>query len=99
MDHLTDKSVVVLDNARAHYQEEALDLIEEKGASVLFLPPYSPDLNPIEMFWAKFTTYLKKKKAKTIETLYEVIADFFETENNEKLTKYILHCGAYRVLD
>ena len=46
--HLTPGKVVILDNAAAHQDEEALELIEQTGATVLFLPPYCPELNPIE---------------------------------------------------
>lgn len=61
-----------MDNAACHKSEESRKLIEQAGCSVLFLPAYSPDLNPIEVFWANF----KKKVRLTldrVETLAEAI--------------------------
>ena len=52
-----------------------VDLIIASGASVVYLPPYSPDLNPIEMMWSKMKAYLRKVKAKTKETLEAAIAE------------------------
>jgi len=57
---LTPQSVVILDNASIHKNEEVIAMIEETQASVLFLPPYCPELNPIEPIWAKIKSDLKK---------------------------------------
>ena len=57
--------VLVLDNARARYDEEAKYLIESTGARLLFLPIYSPEMNPIEYFWSHFTHSLRKQAART----------------------------------
>jgi len=62
---LNPGQVVIMDNATFHKSKESLKLIEEAGCKVLFLPPYSPDLNPIEVFWANF----KKAVRKNLETL------------------------------
>jgi len=53
-------SVIVLDNARFHQSPTTLRLVETAGCQLLFLPPYSPDLNPIEQLWAAFKTRLRK---------------------------------------
>ena len=90
---LTPESVVILDNATAHDDDEALELIETTGAKILFLPPYSPELNPIEMYWAKFKAYLKKEEARTIKSLYEKISIFIGSTGKENMTNYIKHCG------
>lgn len=50
---LTSSNVVILDNAKVHYDKDAIAMIEATGAGVLFLPPYSPELNPIEHIWSK----------------------------------------------
>jgi len=52
--------VVVMDNASFHKSQRTQDLIEQAGCTLLFLPPYSPDLNKIEKFWARLKTYLRK---------------------------------------
>ena len=59
--HLRPGHVVVMDNLRAHKTQVVRELIESKGASVLFLPPYSPELNPIELAWAKLKHFVKKR--------------------------------------
>jgi transposase len=74
---LHEGDVVVMDNLRAHYDEEAIELIEQTGARVLFLPPYSPDFNPIEKMWSKIKSILRKLEARTQEELSEVIAEAF----------------------
>lgn len=50
--------IVLLDNAKAHHVEQVRELIEQAGAQVVYLPPYSPDLNPIELVWSKSNTGL-----------------------------------------
>lgn len=57
--------VVILDNAAFHKSQESKRLIEEAGCRILFLPPYSPDLNPIELFWAN----VKKKVQRLLEKI------------------------------
>ena len=56
---LSPKDIVVMDNLRAHYDSEAISLIESIGACVRFLPPYSPDYNPIEKMWSKIKNLLR----------------------------------------
>src|SRR5262245_50972896 len=76
--------IVVLANVGAHKPQHILDLIRAAGAHVLFLPPYSPDLNPIEMMWSKLKALLKKASARTREALDAAIAhamDFISLED------------------
>jgi len=61
--------IVIMDNLRAHKATGIREAIEQTGARLLFLPPYSPDLSPIERCWAKLKTYLRKAKARTREAL------------------------------
>jgi transposase len=67
--------VVVMDNLSAHKAEAVRTWIETQGAELLYLPPYSPDLNPIEKAWAKLKQLLRTAKARTRETLEQVIAE------------------------
>lgn len=71
---LREGDIVVMDNLTPHKNEETLALIEKAGASVLFLPPYSPDLNPIEKMWSKVKAALRSLEARTHEELLAAIA-------------------------
>jgi transposase len=66
--------IVILDNLPAHRNLEARKAIEDMGAEIRFLPPYSPDFNPIENAFAKFKAYLRKYAARTIDDLWDTIA-------------------------
>ena len=67
--------IVVMDNLSCHKVKGVKEAIEEAGASVLYLPPYSPDFNPIEMMWSKMKTLLRNWKTDTLELLHSVIPD------------------------
>ena len=67
--------VVVMDNLSSHKVSGVRELIETAGAEVLYLPPYSPDLNPIEKAWAKFKQLLRSVKARTKEALEQAIQE------------------------
>lgn len=67
--------VVVMDNLSAHKAPAVRQWIEKAGAEVLFLPPYSPDLNPIEKAWAKLKQMLREAKARTKKTLDQAITE------------------------
>jgi len=76
---LSPGDIVVMDNLRAHYDAEAIALIETQGAAVKFLPPYSPDFNPIEKMWSKIKTRLRGLAARTQLELSEAISQAFFT--------------------
>ena len=67
--------VVVMDNLSAHKAPAVREWIEKAGAEVLYLPPYSPDLNPIEKAWAKLKQLLRAAQARTKETLDQAITE------------------------
>ena len=71
--------IVVMDNLSCHKVKGVKEAIEEAGASVLYLPPYSPDFNPIEMMWSKIKALLRNWKTDTIELLHSVITDAFSS--------------------
>ncbi len=70
---LRGEQIVVLDNLGAHKSERARELIEGRGCRLLFLPPYSPDLNPIEEAFSKIKGALRKAQARTREALIEAV--------------------------
>jgi transposase len=85
--------IVILDNLPGHKGEEAAELIEAAGARLLFLPPYSPDLNPIEMLFAKLKTLLRKAARRTRETLWNTIGNLISDFTAEECANYIRHAG------
>jgi transposase len=85
--------IVVLDNLAAHKDAEALDQIHAAGAEVWFLPPYSPDLNPIEKMWSKIKEFLRAAKARTFEALLAAIADALKTISAQDACGWFESCG------
>jgi transposase len=85
--------IVILDNLPGHKGEEAAELVEAAGAKLLFLPPYSPDLNPIEMLFSKLKTLLRKAAKRTRETLWTTIGDLLTEFSAEECVNYIRHAG------
>jgi transposase len=70
--------IVVMDNLGSHKVEGVRSAIEAVGAELLYLPPYSPDLNPIEKAFAKLKTLLRKAEARTVETLWTAIGELID---------------------
>lgn len=76
---LNEWDVVILDNASFHKSEKTRILIESKRAKLLYLPPYSPDLNPIENYWALLKLYVRKYNT-TFEIFYDILDEFLKKE-------------------
>src|SRR5829696_6347781 len=89
--------VVVMDNLSAHKGSNIRELIEAQGCKLLFLPPYSPDLNPIEEAFAKVKTLLRRAGSRTRETLVEAMGWALEAVIARDARGYFEHCG-YRLL-
>lgn len=83
----------MLDNVGAHKDRRIRPLFEEAGVKVLFLPPYSPDLNPIEECWSKVKGFLKTAKARTIEALETAIAMAVECVSPGDAQGWFKHAG------
>ena len=83
---------VILDNLGAHKSARALDAIRAAGAIPVFLPPYSPELNPIELAWAKLKNILREAKARTREALDEAIARALDLISVEDALGWFRHC-------
>ena len=84
---------VVLDNLAAHTDVRARQLIETAGARLLFLPPYSPDLNPIEKMWSKVKAALRAVKARTSETLQVAIGEALASITAHDAMGWFESCG------
>jgi len=85
--------VVVLDNLAAHKQPEVRAAIEQAGAHVRFLPPYSPDFNPIELAFAKLKAFLRAARPRTFEHVCELMAAALGLFMPDECTNYVRHCG------
>jgi transposase len=85
--------VVVLDNLAAHKVDGVRQAIAAAGASILYLPPYSPDLNPIEQLFAKLKTLLRKAAARTKDELWQAIGRLLATVLPSECANYLNHCG------
>jgi transposase len=85
--------VVVLDNLSAHKVAAARTLIEAAGCTLLFLPPYSPDFNPIEQAWSKLKTLLRTVAARTKEALDAALSAVIERLTAADAQHWFAHCG------
>ena len=85
--------VVIMDNLAAHKSTPIRDAIEAVGARLLFLPPYSPDLNPIENAFAKLKALLRKAAARSIEQLWDAIARIIQTYSPRECANYFAAAG------
>ena len=85
--------MVVMDNLAPHKSQPTLALIAQAGAEVLFLPAYSPDLNPIEKMWSKVKTCLRSAEARTQETLIEAIGLALRTITPRDAINWFAACG------
>ena len=90
--------IVVMDNLQAHKSLKVRELIEGAGASVLFLPSYSPDFSPIEEAFSKVKNILRKAQARTHEALVEAIGIALDAVSRQDALGFFEHCG-YHVRD
>ena len=81
--------VVILDNLNVHKSPRAAQALAERGAWFLFLPKYSPDLNPIEMAFAKLKTLLRKAKARTYDALWRAVGDICDLFEPQECWNYL----------
>jgi len=83
----------MVDNLGAHKATRVRELIESVGAKLWLLPPTSPDLNPIELAWAKLKAFLKAARARAVEALNNAIAMAMELITPENAQAWFKHCG------
>ena len=88
--------VVVLDNLAVHKQPEVQAAIEQAGARLRFLPPYSPDFNPIELAFAKLKAFLRAARPRNFDQVVELVAIALELFSPMECLNFVRHCG-YRV--
>jgi transposase len=85
--------VIVLDNLGAHKASRIEEVAAERGAQVLWLPPYSPDYSPIEQCWSKIKSYLRGAKARTNEALDKALAQAIKLVTKADIRGWFKHCG------
>ena len=90
-----ENSILVLDNCSIHYIEETLSLLRTSGIFVIFLPPYSPDLNPIELTFSYVKQYLQEHEAiiQAANNISDVITSAFDNITINQCTNWIHSCG------
>jgi len=85
--------LVVIDNLPAHKVEGVRKLIEASGATLLYLPPYSPDLNPIEMAFAKVKNELRRRRLRTMDELWTAFGESLDWVTPAEAHNYFAHAG------
>ena len=91
--NLRPGDIVVMDNLSVHKDGEVLRLIRDAGADVLFLPPYSPEFNPIEKAWAKIKTLIRRADTLTREMFDEAVAAAMSAVSLVDIRAWIRHAG------
>jgi transposase len=90
---LREGDIVVLDNLSSHKRQEARVAIEAVGARVVFLPPYSPDFNPIENAFAKLKRLVRTAKKRTVAELWSFLGKAIDAFDPTECLNYLRHCG------
>jgi len=88
---LAPGSIVVMDNLAAHKSPAIAQMLHDAGAELWYLPPYSPDLNPIELMWSKVKAALRRAKARTQQALFDAIAEALEDVTCEQSHNFFCH--------
>ena len=95
---LKEGQVVVMDNLPAHKPGRVRELIEDKGCELVYLPPYSPDYNPIEEAFSKIKGVLRDAQARTRRTLLEAMGQALSTVTAQDATGFFEHCGYHHLV-
>ena len=90
---LQPDQIVILDNLSAHKILGVQKLIEATGAELLYLPPYSPDFNPVEPCWAKVKQKLRSLKARTLDSLQQAVSEAVASITPDNASAWFAHCG------
>ena len=90
---LSPGDIVIMDNLGSHKSQAVRRAIRAAGAKLLFLPPYSPDLNPIEQVFAKLKTLLRKANARSVETVWRRIGSLLDAFSPAECANYITNSG------
>jgi transposase len=86
-------AVVVMDNLAAHKNADVAEALQKRGAQLYYLPPYSPDYNPIELAWSKIKTLLRGVGARTRRKLYRSLQTALAQVTTQDAEAWFRHCG------
>lgn len=90
---LEPEDIVIMDNLPAHKSQRVTQAIERAGCSLVYLPPYSPDYNPIENMWSKAKASLRKAAAQTFDSVVDAVAEALRSVTPDDCQGYFDHCG------
>ena len=90
---LSKTNIIIMDNMRSHHAKIVTKVLEQSGIAYLYLPPYSPDLNPIEKMWSKIKANLRKQKIRIAAELPEAIQEAFSTVCQSDCIGWFRSCG------
>jgi transposase len=93
---LRNGDIVIMDNLGSHKVAGVRRAIEEAGATLLYLPPYSPDLNPIEQAFAKLKTLLRKRALRSMDALWKALGSLLDCFKPDECTNYLRHSGYFQ---
>lgn len=93
MPTLRPRDIVVMDNWGIHKVAGVRGAITGVGARLLYLPPYSPDLNPIELVFSKFKWLLRSASARTVKSLWSLCGELLDWFTEAECRNYFTHCG------
>ena len=91
--NLNGNSVLIMDNMKSHHAKAVKKLLDSSGIRYIYLPPYSPDLNPIEKLWSKVKAFLRKFKARTLDALPNAIQNAFHSVTVSDCSGWFRFCG------
>ena len=91
--HLNGNSALIMDNMKSHHARAVKNLLGRSGIRYIYLPPYSPDLNPIEKLWSKVKALLRKFKARTLDALPNAIQNAFHSVTVSDSSGWFRFCG------
>ena len=94
--HLNNGDVIIMDNCRTHYAKLVTDKLKALSIDTLFLPPYSPELNPIEESWSVIKTKLKRKKARNIPDYIDALLDAKKSIDNAMAEAFFKHAQSFQ---
>jgi transposase len=90
---LSPGDIVIMDNLASHKVAGVREAIEGRGARLVYLPPYSPDLNPIEQAFAKLKALLRKIAARTVSKLWDALGELLDRFTPQECANYLAHAG------